>query len=261
MLILFHVLTCSKEYLTSLGISKPLLALVWLAGPVSGAFLQPYFCLRSDNCQSPWGRRKPYIAGGSIAIVLCLLSQAWAPELLNAAACAFGFEHGGRSLAYLTAATVVFFVIALNIAIQPVQGCLRALIVDSCVRDDQEAANAWAGRIISIANVASYVCGSIDLRCWFPYLGSSQFQVLCSITSFWLGVSIAITCWKTKDIPVIKSTLSTKKAKSNKLDVLLRSATQLPTQLKRVCMIQFFSWMGWFPFLFYMDIYISDKRK
>lgn len=256
-------LTGLKEYLTSLGISKPLLALVWLAGPISGAFLQPYFCLRSDECQSKWGKRRPFIAGGSAAIVFSLLGQAWVPDLISAATYAFGTDRGNKTSANITAATVVLFVIALNVAIQPVQGCLRALIVDSCVKDEQDAANAWAGRIISIANVWSYVCGYLDLPSWVPYFGLTQFKVLCSVTSIWLVISIAITCWTTTEAPTAKNQQSVGKREGafRKLGGFLRSFWHLPLQLQRVCMIQFFAWMGWFPFLFYIDIYISDKCK
>ncbi|KAH8651938.1 major facilitator superfamily domain-containing protein [Tricladium varicosporioides] len=250
-----------SEYLTSLGISKPLLAMVWLAGPISGAFLQPYFCLRSDECQSKWGRRRPFIAGGGAAIIISLLGQAWVPDLISAATSTFGSENGSKTFANVTAATVILFVIALNVAIQPVQGCLRALIVDSCVKDEQDAANAWAGRVISIANVWSYVCGYVDLPSWFPYFGNTQFKVLCSVTSIWLGISIAVTCWTTTEAPVVnnKASGSNKEWAFRRLGGLLGSFRHLPLQLQRVCMIQFFAWLGWFPFLFYIDLYISDK--
>jgi solute carrier family 45 protein 1/2/4 len=256
-------LTTFKEYLTSLGISKSLLSLVWLAGPMSGAFLQPYFCLRSDECQSNWGRRRPFIAGGSAAIIISLLGQAWVPDIISGVTGAFGMAEGNRTSANATAATVVLCVIALYVAIQPVQGCLRALIVDSCVKGQQEAANAWAGRIISISNVWSYMCGYIDLTSWFPCFGNTQFKVLCSITSIWLGITIATTCWTTTENPTVKNkpNFGNREGVLSRLVGLLRSFRHLPLRLQRVCFIQFFAWMGWFPFLFYVDIYIRDKCK
>ncbi|RDW87905.1 MFS general substrate transporter-43 [Coleophoma crateriformis] len=250
-----------SEYLLSLGLSKPVMSLVWLAGPVSGAVLQPYFCLCSDECESKWGRRRPYIMGGSAAIIMCLLGQAWAQELTSAVTCLVGGDHQSKLVANVTAAMAVLLVIALNIAIQPVQGCLRAFIVDSCPKDQQDTANAWAGRIISIANVSSYFCGSIDLPSSLPFLGHTQFQVLCSITSIWLAISIAITCWMTKDPPIIrnKTGMANDEGLLRKLGRLITSFRQLPLQVQRVCAVQFFAWMGWFPFLFYMDVYVGYK--
>jgi solute carrier family 45 protein 1/2/4 len=251
-----------KEYLTSLGLSKPVMSLVWLAGPISGAVLQPYFCLRSDECQSKWGRRKPFIFGGSAAIILSLLGQAWAPDIISSVTYVLlRVERQSKLFTKASAATVVLFVVALNIAVQPVQGCLRALIVDSCPKDQQDTANAWAGRIISIANVLCYFCGYIDLPSLFPYLGHTQFKVLCSITSILLGVSIAITCWTVKERPATwnEPDIDSKEGSLRKLGHLAKSFRNLPPQVQRVCMIQFFAWMGWFPFLFYVELYICDQ--
>lgn len=253
-----------KEYLTSLGLSKSAISLVWLAGPISGAVLQPYFCLRSDECQSKWGRRKPFIVGGSVAIILSLLAQAWAPDLISSVTYVLlGIEQQSKLVTKISAATVVTFVVALNIAIQPVQGCLRALIVDSCPKDQQGIANAWAGRIISIMNILSYFCAYIDLPYLFPYLGCTQFKVLCLITSVLLGVSIAITCWAVKERPATwnEPDIDSKEGTLRKLGHIFKSFRNLPPQVQRVCMIQFFAWMGWFPFLFYVDLYIRNQCK
>jgi solute carrier family 45 protein 1/2/4 len=48
----------------SLGLSKSMLALVWIAGPLSGVLVQPYVGLKSDNCRIRWGRRRPFIVAG-----------------------------------------------------------------------------------------------------------------------------------------------------------------------------------------------------
>ncbi|GMF51329.1 unnamed protein product [[Candida] boidinii] len=53
-------------FLLSLGISKQVLALIWIAGPISGAIGQPIIGIYSDQCDSPWGRRRPFIMGGFI---------------------------------------------------------------------------------------------------------------------------------------------------------------------------------------------------
>ncbi|EPE24423.1 MFS general substrate transporter [Glarea lozoyensis ATCC 20868] len=250
-----------SEYLTSLGISKSLQSLVWLAGPLSGAVLQPYFCLLSDECRSEWGRRRPFIVFGSAAIILSLLGQAWIPDMINATTHQLSLKPGSKTIETLIAATVILFVIILNIAIQPVQGCLRALIVDSCVQEQQDAANAWAGRIISIANVWSYLCGYIDLPSLFPCFGNTQFKVLCTITTFVLIGTITTTCWTTTETPCRTSNLALDHSKGtvHRIVKLLSSFRALSTQLQWVCVVQFFAWMGWFPFLFYIDLFIRDK--
>lgn len=239
------------------------MSLVWLAGPISGAVLQPYFCLCSDESSSKWGRRRPFIVGGTAALILSLLGQAWAPTFIRSVFSILGLEQHSRLVSNTAATTVVLFVIAVNIAVQPVQGCLRALIVDSCPKDQQDAANAWAGRIISIANVLSYFCGYMDLPSWFPFLGNTQFSVLCTITSLLLATSVAITCWTIKEVPVAWSQGNPRRENGifRKLGRLVMSFRRMPLEVQRVCIVQFFAWMGWFPFLFYTEIYIHEKCK
>ena len=77
-----------SPYLLSLGMSKSVLAFVWLAGPLTGAVVQPYVGMRSDNCRVSWGRRKPFMVGGGIATILSLLALAWAREIVETVALA-----------------------------------------------------------------------------------------------------------------------------------------------------------------------------
>jgi hypothetical protein len=56
-------------YLLQLGLAKPLVALVWLAGPLSGLFVQPLVGVLSDRCKSRLGRRRPFIIISSLLVV------------------------------------------------------------------------------------------------------------------------------------------------------------------------------------------------
>ena len=49
-----------------------MLALVWIAGPLSGTLVQPYVGMKSDNCRMRWGRRRPFIVGGAIATITAI---------------------------------------------------------------------------------------------------------------------------------------------------------------------------------------------
>lgn len=73
--------------------SKALLAWVWVAGPLTGTIVQPYIGIRSDNCRSRWGRRKPFIAIGGATTVICLLALAWVRELTGSIFAVFGADQ------------------------------------------------------------------------------------------------------------------------------------------------------------------------
>jgi len=91
-------LSNGSPYLLSLGLSKSLMALVWIAGPLTGTLVQPYVGMLSDNCRLPMGKRKPFMIGGSIATILSLLFLAWAKEIVGGAAGLIGFDPESKDV-------------------------------------------------------------------------------------------------------------------------------------------------------------------
>lgn len=77
--------------------SKSLLAFVWIAGPLTGCLVQPYIGIRSDNCRSPWGKRKPFMAVGGVATIVSLLALAWVREIVGGFLGIFGLHVGDAS--------------------------------------------------------------------------------------------------------------------------------------------------------------------
>lgn len=56
--------------LLSVGLPKNLYSLVWLISPILGFVLQPVVGSASDHCTCSWGRRRPYILGLGIIMLL-----------------------------------------------------------------------------------------------------------------------------------------------------------------------------------------------
>lgn len=75
-------MTYGAPYLLSLGLSKSRLSLVWIAGPLSGLIMQPLIGMISDKSTSKYGRRRPFMIGGSIAVMACMLLLGWTDEVL-----------------------------------------------------------------------------------------------------------------------------------------------------------------------------------
>ena len=63
----------ASPYLLSLGLSKSSLAIVFLAGPLSGLVMQPLIGVLADNSTSRFGRRRPYILVGTIICIFGML--------------------------------------------------------------------------------------------------------------------------------------------------------------------------------------------
>lgn len=141
-----------------------------------------------------------------------------------------------------------------------VQAAIRAFIVDNAPSHQQESANAWASRLTGIGNIMGYVSGYMDLPKYFPFLGNTQFKVLCVIASFSLGVTLLISCSYIKERdPRLEGPPQRDNPGVISFFVhVFESIRRLPPQIARVCEVQLCAWVGWFPFLFYATTYIGQ---
>lgn len=248
-----------SPYLLSLGLSKSMLALVWIAGPLSGALVQPYVGMKSDNCRISWGRRRPFILGGAIATIASLMTLAWAREIMSGF---FGLFGAGPESWVVKQGVIFFavlFVYVLDFAINVIQAAIRAYIVDVAPTHQQEAANAWMIRASGVGNIMGYLAGNANLPAHFPWLGDNQFKCLCAIASIVMAVTVAISCLSVSERdPHYAGPVTQQDGLLNFFKSLGRSVRLLPLQIRRVCEVQFFAWIGWFPFLFYITTYIGE---
>ncbi|KAF1915704.1 hypothetical protein BDU57DRAFT_451545 [Ampelomyces quisqualis] len=240
-----------SPYLLSLGLSKSMLALVWIAGPLSGVLVQPYVGLKSDNCRLPWGKRRPFILGGATATILSLMLLSWAKELVSGFLGIFGADPESAGVKTSVMLFAVLFVYVLDFAIN---------VIDVAPTHQQESANAWLMRSAGIGNIAGYLAGYIKLPEYLPWLGDSQFKVLCAIASFIMALTVGIsvsTCAE-RDPTFDAAPVQQEGGVIAFFRSLYRSVHSLPAQIKRVCEVQFFAWIGWFPFLFYITTYVGE---
>ncbi|ETN45735.1 uncharacterized protein HMPREF1541_09568 [Cyphellophora europaea CBS 101466] len=251
-----------SPFLLSLGMSKALVAFVWVAGPVTGVLVQPYIGLKSDRCRISWGRRKPFMVGGALGTAVASLLLAYAKDIMSV----FGLMAGtdGKYEGIWRTMTIVFATVmmwCLDFSINAVQAAIRAFIVDGAPSHQQEAANAWASRMTGVGNVIGYLFGYLDLPQYFSFLGNTQFKVLVTIASISLTTTVLISILTIPErnpqldpptkVPVDEGVLAFFKQ-------VFVAIKRLPPQIRRVCEIQFFHWIGWFPFLFYITTYIGQ---
>ncbi|KAJ3315828.1 hypothetical protein HDV04_000035 [Boothiomyces sp. JEL0838] len=242
------------NYLLSLGLSKPLSALVWLAGPLSGLVVQPLIGTLSDQCTSKYGKRRyillrrPFVILGSIALNISIILIAYS-ELFAYYTSWFGISTANMIIFY---AVVGFYL--LDFSINVVQASCRNLIVDVVESSQQKNGNAMAGIMLGIGNCVGYFVGYLDLTAF----GGTQLQNLCWIAIFMFNVTVGLTCYFTNEQQqevVVKS--------ENPFVSIYENIENLPKNIAQVCNIQFFSWMGWFPFLFYSATWAGngDERE
>ncbi|KAG6036705.1 hypothetical protein E4U40_000365 [Claviceps sp. LM458 group G5] len=253
-------LSNGSPYLLSLGLSKSLMALVWMAGPLTGTLVVPYVGIVSDNCRSRWGKRRPFMVGGTVATVVGLLFLGWTRELVGGILGFFGADPESQGVRIVIVVAAVVGIYVLDIAINTVQAAIRALIVDCAPAHQQEEANAMASRVTGFGNILGYLAGFVKLHTYLWFLGDNQFKILCALASIGLAATVALSAvFVHERNPQLDGSLAKKTPSILSFFFnILHSIKRLPPQTKRVCQVQFFAWVGFFPLLFYTSSYIGE---
>lgn len=253
-------LSNGSPYLLSLGLSKSLMALVWIAGPLTGTLVQPYIGILSDNCRISWGKRKPFMIGSTIGTVLSLLFLSWVKEILGSIMSLFGIHDDSRFAKTTIIVAAVIGIYVLDVAINALQAAIRAFIVDCGPAHQQEAANAMASRLIGVGNILGFIAGYINLTKPLWFLGETQFQILCAIASICLTITVVISCVSVHERDPRENGAAAPKNPGIFVFfvTVFKSIKRLPPRIKRVCQVQFCGWVGFFPLLFYSSSYIGE---
>ena len=115
---------------------------------------------------------------------------------------------------------------------------------------------------VGVGNVLGYIFGYLDLPRHFHVLGDTQFKILVSIASIALSSLVLISVLTVKERnPQLDPPTKDEQEGLGFLSFfkqVFTSILRLPPQIRQVCEIQFFHWMGWFPFLFYITTYIGQ---
>jgi len=248
------IMANGTPFLITLGLPESLTALVWIAGPICGAFVQPYIGVLSDRCQIPWGRRRPFIISGAIGAACCMIALASTKATLRLLANWFGADAHGDSVRTLMILSAIIWLYALNFFLQPLQSGNRALIVDSCPVQQQTLAAAWACRVVGLGNIIGYLTSYLPVNKLLPFLPITQFPWLCVVTTVFLLVGVTLTCVfvEEKDPRTLPLPSNQRKGFIGTISHILWSYRTMPQTVRQVCKIQFFAWMAWFPYMFYI---------
>lgn len=251
-------MTYCSPFLLSLGMSKSGLSLVWVAGPLSGLVMQPVIGMVSDRWTGKHGRRRPFMALGTVGVVVCLLVLGWCGDIVGV------FVGGEESRRSWTIALAVVDIYLLDFIINVVQSTCRSLIVDTLPIEKQQLGSAWASRMIGLGHMLVYAVGALDLGAIFgkTFLGDSQFKKVCVIAALAIAVAQGTTCWAVQERVFVsdgsRAPESTKQTALTMVRDLYRTLRALPPRISAICWVQFWSWIGWFPFLFYGSTWVGE---
>ncbi|KAG0125170.1 major facilitator superfamily domain-containing protein [Tuber indicum] len=247
---------CSP-YLLSLGLTKSLMSLVWNIGPLSGLITQPVVGVIADRSRSRFGRRRPVMVVGATAVAMALISLGWTKEIVGL------FFSPGETANTCTILLAILSIYLVDFAINAVQACCRALIVDTLPIPQQQHGSAWASRMIAVGNIAGYFAGTIDLMSIFgATIGDTQFKQLMVLASISLVSCVLITCFSVEERVLL--TRRKPDGGSSALQVfalIWKTMWHLPTGIWDMCVVLFWAWIGWFPFMVYSTTFVAEVLK
>ncbi|KAF9464426.1 major facilitator superfamily domain-containing protein [Collybia nuda] len=251
-------------FLLSLGLSEHVTSLVWLAGPISGLIAQPVIGALSDSSTSKY-RRRYWIILSTVALVISTFTLAYCEELAAFFVDLIGVGAGDwdeKRKKQVNSTAIGFAVVSfyvLDFALNGLQASLRNLLLDVTPADQVNAGNAWHSRMTNAGNIVGYGFGFLPLA-QLPIirlLGGSQFRKFCVICIIILVITVWMTCFfhEEQARPNVYGRNSKFKDVLNNIRTAL---INLPKPIRRVCYVQLFAFMGWFPFLFYSTTYMGQ---
>ncbi|CDZ96832.1 Sucrose transporter and related proteins [Phaffia rhodozyma] len=242
----------ASPFLIELGLSKSLMSLVFVAGPLSGLIMQPLIGSLADRSKARLGRRRPFIIVGCCLTIIAMYLLSWAKDL--GSILSFGSATQMKVISIGLAILAVFLV---DFSVNAIMAADRALLVDTLPPSQQEAGNAWAGRLSGFGSVAGFWIGNVDLLKIFPFLASTQLKALTVITVLSLVGTHGLMVWGVKERVLIEDSRP-KSTLGGTLKSIWVNALTLPKDIRNICIVQFFAWIGWFPILFFTSVWVSD---
>ncbi|KAI1082732.1 MFS general substrate transporter [Whalleya microplaca] len=247
--------TYCTAYLLSLGLTKSKTSLVWIAGPLSGLIVQPIVGALADDSRSKWGRRRPFIVVGALLSALSVLTLGFTKEIVGS------FISNEETAQAVTVYVAVLAIYAVDFSINAVMSAARSLVVDTLPIEKQQTGSAWSSRMSAIGHGLAYGTGAIDLPSLFgTFLGDTQFKQLTVIASVGLLVTCGVTIWAVTERVLVapRHDLHKEKNRFKVIGQIWSTVMHLPPRIQAICNAQFWSWVGWFPFMFYSTTWIGE---
>jgi maltose/moltooligosaccharide transporter len=217
----------------TLGADQESIPLLWIAAPLTGLLVQPIIGYMSDKTWSPrWGRRRPYFLIGAILSSIVLLFVPHSPALWVAAGCLWVLDA------------------SINISMEP----FRALVADKL--PDSQRSYGFVVQTL-IIGIGTWIASNLP---WMiSQLGVSNsaeegivpmsVKVAFAIGALVFLLSILYTVFTTSEYPPEDMEAFEKEKRESKntfVSDILGNIGSMPTTMKKLGLIQFFSWFAFF---------------
>ena len=250
----------ASRILANFGADVHQLSWFWIVAPLTGLIVQPIIGHMGDNTWGKLGRRKPYFLVGAILASLGLIFLPNANIVAGESMSAADFI-GISAILWIGIAFLALMDVSFNISMEP----FRALVGDMLPKSQGTLGFGVQTILIS----AGAILGSFMpwiLTNWFGVAnvapeGSVTPNVIWSfyVGAFILMATILYTIATVKEYPPAEFHKyqggdGELKPKKSPMSDIFRDAWKMPTRMKRLGLVQFFSWFG----LFTMWVYTTS---
>ncbi len=238
----------ASRILSDLGADLHSLSLFWLVAPIMGLIIQPLVGSASDRTWNKLGRRNPYILAGGFAAAIGMLLM---PNSATLASFITPLFFGAMMLALMDA--------SFNLAFQP----FRALVSDMVPAEQRNVGYSIQSFLINIGAVFGSILPFVLTNVIGLQNTAEAGTVAPSVIwAFYIGASVMLgsvlwTVFRTKEYAPGTNGLAeleksnTERSVAEKLSEFLSLMKTMPTTMKQLALVQFFSWFA----LFIMWVY------
>ncbi|KAL2893639.1 Sucrose transport protein SUC2 [Bienertia sinuspersici] len=260
-------LSLLTPYVQLLGVTHTMSSFIWLCGPISGIVVQPIVGYTSDRSTSRFGRRKPFIAIGTLLICLSVLLIGFAADV--------GYSCGDDLRKKTKPRAVALFVVGfwiLDIANNMVQDPSRAFLADLSRHDHRKMriANGLFSFFMAVGNILGYAAGSAPtLYEFLPFTKTAACDAYCANlkTCFLIDIMLLV-------LFVVFALVAVKEPIADKIiddgipffSQVKASFNNLGKPMWCLFLVTAFNWIAWFPFLMFntdwvgLEIYGGDPQ-
>jgi maltose/moltooligosaccharide transporter len=230
----------------SLGSDVDDLALLWIAGPITGLIVQPLIGHFSDRTWGRFGRRRPYFLVGAVLAGLALIGMPHAPVLLAAALLLWVLDA------------------SINISMEPFRAFVGDMVGPAQRTLGYAFQTAFIGAGAVLGSLAPFAITAVGASNVAPagaipdavrysfYLGAAA--ILCAV--LWTVLATreyppeALRTFAGEDAPSVPDN---GRGTGHALAQIARDIAHMPGEMRRLAVVQFFSWSA----LFIMWVYTT----
>jgi len=244
-----------SKILSDLGADLHSLSLFWLVAPIMGLIIQPLVGSASDRTWNRLGRRKPYILAGAVAAAIGMALMPNAPLFV---AIVSPMIFGAFMLALMDA--------SFNVAFQP----FRAIVSDVVPAKQRNVGYSIQSFLINVGAVIGSILPFVITNVVGIENTAKAGQVAPSVIwAFYIGATVLLGCvlwtvirvkehppeeyyaYKGMDAAEVAKEQAIQKSVIKKLSDFWQLMVTMPDAMKRLAVVQFFSWFS----LFIMWVY------